>query len=46
MHGWLKENPQGRFGAHDYSLEQWGFTRQGSHPISRIILGFTQKKSK
>jgi hypothetical protein len=27
MQGWLRENPQGRHGLHQYSLEQWGFSR-------------------
>ena len=29
---WLKENPQGRFGAHQYSLAQWGFTKDELTP--------------
>jgi len=32
MQGWLKENPQGRYGAHSYSLEQWGFNRRDLIP--------------
>ncbi len=32
MNQWLAENPQGRFGAHSYSLDQWGFTRQELEP--------------
>lgn len=45
MHAWLEQNPQGRFGRHDYSLEQWGFTRADltpyfadylrQHPVAR-----------
>jgi hypothetical protein len=29
MQAWLKRNPQGRHGTHQYSLEQWGFNRRG-----------------
>ena len=32
MQGWLAENPQGRFGTHSYSLDQWGFTRKDLEP--------------
>ena len=32
MRGWLSENPQGRFGQHQYSLEQWGFSKQDLIP--------------
>lgn len=32
MQTWLKENPQGRFGKHGYSLAQWGFTKQDLAP--------------
>ncbi len=32
MREWLRENPQGRFGAHRYSLAQWGYTRQELAP--------------
>jgi hypothetical protein len=32
MRAWLEDNPQGRFGRHDYSLEQWGFTRADLAP--------------
>ncbi|MFT3928802.1 MAG: sulfotransferase [Spongiibacteraceae bacterium] len=32
MNGWLKENPQGRFGAHKYSFEEWGFTKEELAP--------------
>jgi hypothetical protein len=32
MQAWLEANPQGRFGRHDYSLDQWGLTRQGLAP--------------
>ncbi len=28
MQGWLRENPQGRYGPHQYSLEQWGFSKR------------------
>lgn len=27
MKSWLSENPQGRFGAHKYSFDEWGFTQ-------------------
>lgn len=29
---WLRDNPQNRFGAHSYSLEEWGFTREEIEP--------------
>lgn len=32
MRNWLKENPQGRFGKHSYSLKEWGFTREELEP--------------
>ena len=32
MHDWLRENPQGRFGRHDYSLEQWGLSKERLKP--------------
>ena len=32
MRGWLKENPQNRFGTHKYSLAEWGFTKQDLEP--------------
>lgn len=32
MKGWLSENPQGRFGQHQYSLEQWGFSKRDLIP--------------
>lgn len=32
MQQWLDENPQNRFGSHDYSLEEWGFTRDEIEP--------------
>ena len=32
MQGWLKENPQGRFGKHSYSLSEWGFSRKDLEP--------------
>ncbi len=32
MRGWLKANPQNRFGVHRYSLAQWGFTRVELEP--------------
>jgi hypothetical protein len=32
MQRWLEENPQGRFGAHNYSLEQWGLTKNDLEP--------------
>lgn len=32
MRHWLAENPQGRFGRHDYSLAEWGFTRKDLEP--------------
>ncbi|MET0283500.1 MAG: sulfotransferase [Polyangiales bacterium] len=32
MRSWLRENPQGRFGRHQYSLAQWGFTEEDLTP--------------
>jgi hypothetical protein len=32
MHGWLAENPRGRLGMHNYSLAEWGLTRQDLEP--------------
>lgn len=32
MNQWLEANPQNRFGSHDYSLEEWGFTRDEIEP--------------
>jgi hypothetical protein len=32
MQGWLRDNPQGRYGPHQYSLEQWGFSRRDLIP--------------
>lgn len=32
MHQWLQDNPQNRFGAHTYSLEEWGFSREEIEP--------------
>jgi hypothetical protein len=32
MQDWLAENPQGRFGAHSYALEEWGFTKNDLEP--------------
>jgi Sulfotransferase family len=32
MRSWLAANPQGRFGKHRYSLDQWGFTREELEP--------------
>jgi len=32
MQQWLKENPQGRFGKHSYSLSEWGYTKQELEP--------------
>lgn len=32
MYAWLKENPQGRYGSHQYSLGQWGFSRRDLIP--------------
>jgi hypothetical protein len=26
MRGWLEQNPQGRFGKHEYNLEQFGLS--------------------
>lgn len=44
MRGWLERNPQNRFGAHRYSLDEWGFDRKQltayfsdylkSHPVA------------
>jgi hypothetical protein len=32
MKKWLEENPQGRFGKHAYSLNEWGFTKKELEP--------------
>lgn len=32
MHGWLAENPQGRFGQHRYSLAEWGLGKRELEP--------------
>lgn len=32
MNNWLKENPQNRFGKHNYSLEQWGYSKEDLEP--------------
>jgi hypothetical protein len=32
MNAWLAENPQGRFGKHAYSLEQWGLSKDRLRP--------------
>ena len=32
MRHWLAENPQGRFGKHSYSLNEWGFTKKDLEP--------------
>lgn len=32
MKAWLNENPQGRFGAHKYSFDEWGFTQAELEP--------------
>lgn len=32
MQQWLLDNPQNRFGSHDYSLEEWGFSREELEP--------------
>ena len=32
MRAWLEANPQGRFGKHSYSLEQWGFSQRDLEP--------------
>lgn len=32
MRSWMSANPQGRFGAHEYSLDQWGLTKRGLEP--------------
>lgn len=32
MQQWLADNPQNRFGSHNYSLEEWGFTREEIEP--------------
>ncbi|WP_297489752.1 sulfotransferase [Acidocella sp.] len=32
METWLRENPQGRYGVHKYSLAEWGFTKQELEP--------------
>ena len=33
MLGWLARHPQGRFGAHRYSLEQYGLTKADLVPV-------------
>ena len=33
MRAWLADNPQGRRGAHRYTLEEWGFTRKDLEPL-------------
>jgi Sulfotransferase family len=32
MRGWLGDNPQGKFGKHDYGLEQYGLSIEGLAP--------------
>ena len=32
MAGWLEANPQGRFGAHSYSLSKWGLSKRDLEP--------------
>jgi len=32
MRGWLADNPQGKFGKHDYKLAQYGLTPEGLRP--------------
>jgi hypothetical protein len=32
MRTWLEHNPQGKFGSHEYSLEQWGFNKRDLVP--------------
>ncbi|HTZ69122.1 MAG TPA: sulfotransferase [Acetobacteraceae bacterium] len=32
MHTWLANNPQGRFGTHDYALSEWGFSDSDLKP--------------
>ena len=32
MRAWLDQNPQGRFGRHEYSLEQWGLSKAQLDP--------------
>jgi Sulfotransferase family len=32
MQAWLTDNPQGRFGSHQYSLEEWGFKKRDLVP--------------
>lgn len=32
MEGWLRENPQGRYGVHKYSLAEWGFSKKMLEP--------------
>lgn len=32
MRQWLIENPQNKFGKHEYALEQWGFSKQDIEP--------------
>jgi len=32
MRSWMTANPQGRFGAHTYSLDQWGLSKRALEP--------------
>ncbi len=32
MMGWLTNNPQNKFGKHEYSLDEWGFSKQDIEP--------------
>ena len=32
MQQWLLENPQNRYGAHTYSLSEWGFSKKDLEP--------------
>jgi Sulfotransferase family len=33
MQGWLDDNPQGKFGKHEYNLEKYGLSVEGLQPI-------------
>jgi hypothetical protein len=32
MNAWLRDNPQGRFGAHRYTFDEWGFSKEELAP--------------
>ncbi|MET0374534.1 MAG: sulfotransferase, partial [Rhizorhabdus sp.] len=33
MKGWLADNPQGKFGKHEYQLAQYGLTKDAIDPL-------------